>query len=152
MILLTGATGYIGSHTWLALHAARHAGGRPRRLLEQLARVLRRLAALGADVVALRRASTSPTGPRSPRCSRAGRSRRWCTSRAKKAVGESVAKPLLYYANNVGGTVALAEAMQAHGCATIVFSSTATVYGQPRSCRCAKTPSSRRAAPTRRPS
>jgi UDP-glucose 4-epimerase len=52
---------------------------------------------------------------------------------AKKAVGESVADPLLYYANNVGGTIALAQAMQAHGCRRIVFSSTASVYGQPRS-------------------
>jgi len=50
---------------------------------------------------------------------------------ASKAVGESVAEPLKYYANNVGSLIALAEAMQAHGCKTIVFSSSATVYGQP---------------------
>jgi UDP-glucose 4-epimerase len=51
---------------------------------------------------------------------------------AFKAVGESVARPLLYYANNVGGLISLTEAMRAQGCRTIVFSSTATVYGQPR--------------------
>ena len=50
---------------------------------------------------------------------------------ALKAVGESVAEPLRYYAVNVGGLVALCEAMQAHRCRTIVFSSSATVYGQP---------------------
>jgi UDP-glucose 4-epimerase len=50
---------------------------------------------------------------------------------ALKAVGESVAEPLRYYAVNVGGLIALAETMQRHGCRTIVFSSSATVYGQP---------------------
>lgn len=46
-----------------------------------------------------------------------------------KAVGESVAKPLEYYENNVGGTVTLCEAMRDAGCKKIVFSSSATVYG-----------------------
>ena len=46
-----------------------------------------------------------------------------------KAVGESVSKPLEYYENNIGGTLTLCEAMRAHGCKTIVFSSSATVYG-----------------------
>lgn len=48
-----------------------------------------------------------------------------------KAVGESVAKPLEYYDNNVGGSIALFHAMQRHGVEQIVFSSSATVYGQP---------------------
>ena len=48
-----------------------------------------------------------------------------------KAVGESVEKPLLYYENNVGGTFVLLAAMQAHGVRRIVFSSSATVYGDP---------------------
>ena len=48
-----------------------------------------------------------------------------------KAVGESVEKPLLYYDNNVGGTVALLEAMARRGVKRIVFSSSATVYGEP---------------------
>lgn len=46
-----------------------------------------------------------------------------------KAVGESVQKPLEYYENNVGGTVTLLRAMRAAGCARIIFSSSATVYG-----------------------
>lgn len=46
-----------------------------------------------------------------------------------KAVGESVEKPLLYYRNNVGGTINLLEAMQTSGCNNIIFSSSATVYG-----------------------
>ncbi len=46
-----------------------------------------------------------------------------------KAVGESVAKPLEYYENNIGGTFVLLEVMREFGCKTIVFSSSATVYG-----------------------
>ncbi len=48
-----------------------------------------------------------------------------------KAVGESCALPLLYYRNNIAGTVTLCESMAAHGCKNIVFSSSATVYGVP---------------------
>jgi UDP-glucose 4-epimerase len=50
-----------------------------------------------------------------------------------KAVGESVEKPLWYYRNNVSGTETLLSAMQDAGCKTIVFSSSCTVYGAPRS-------------------
>lgn len=46
-----------------------------------------------------------------------------------KAVGESVSKPIEYYDNNIGGTVKLLEVMKKYGCKTIVFSSSATVYG-----------------------
>lgn len=49
-----------------------------------------------------------------------------------KAVGESVGKPLHYYANNVGGTVTLCQVMQAQGVRNLVFSSSCTVYGEPR--------------------
>ena len=48
-----------------------------------------------------------------------------------KAVGESCEKPIEYYNNNLYGTLALIEAMRAHGCKKIVFSSSATVYGTP---------------------
>ena len=48
-----------------------------------------------------------------------------------KAVGESVEKPLKYYDNNVNGTAVLCEVMAEHGCKSIVFSSSATVYGDP---------------------
>jgi len=50
-----------------------------------------------------------------------------------KAVGESVEKPLIYYDNNIAGSITLFEAMQAAGVKTIVFSSSATVYGDPAS-------------------
>lgn len=48
-----------------------------------------------------------------------------------KAVGESVAQPLKYYDNNIHGTAVLCEVMAKHGCKSIVFSSSATVYGDP---------------------
>ncbi len=50
-----------------------------------------------------------------------------------KAVGESTQLPLKYYENNVWGTVNLCKVMQQHGCKHIVFSSSATVYGDPAS-------------------
>ena len=48
-----------------------------------------------------------------------------------KAVGESCEMPIEYYDNNIGGTLALVEVMREHGCKKIVFSSSATVYGDP---------------------
>jgi UDP-glucose 4-epimerase len=50
---------------------------------------------------------------------------------AKSLVGESVAEPAKYWSNNLGGTIALLEAMREIGVRTIVFSSTAAVYGEP---------------------
>jgi UDP-glucose 4-epimerase len=131
MILLTGATGYIGSHTWLALHAAGMRVAGLDDFSNSSPEVLRRLAALGADVSCFAEADV---GDRAALDAVFGR---WKIDAvvhfaAWKAVGDSVARPLDYYRNNVGGLVALAETMQAHGCKTIVFSSTATVYGQPR--------------------
>ena len=48
-----------------------------------------------------------------------------------KAVGESVAKPLKYYHNNLESTISLLEAMTKYDCKKIAFSSSATVYGKP---------------------
>ncbi len=50
---------------------------------------------------------------------------------ALKAVGESTRVPLLYYHNNISGLTTLLQAMEKYGCANLVFSSSATVYGQP---------------------
>lgn len=52
---------------------------------------------------------------------------------ALKAVGESVAKPLEYFENNISGTILLCEAMRDHGVKKIIYSSSATVYGDPAS-------------------
>ncbi len=50
-----------------------------------------------------------------------------------KAVGESVSKPIEYYSNNIGNTLTLVDVMRNHGCKSIIFSSSATVYGDPDS-------------------
>ncbi|MEG2275695.1 MAG: UDP-glucose 4-epimerase GalE [Clostridia bacterium] len=51
-----------------------------------------------------------------------------------KAVGESVAKPVMYYENNLGSTFTLLKVMKKHGCNKLVFSSSATVYGNAEVC------------------
>jgi len=50
-----------------------------------------------------------------------------------KAVSESISNPRKYYANNVNGTLTLCEVMESYGCRSIIFSSSATVYGNPNS-------------------
>ncbi len=129
-ILLTGATGYIASHTWLALQAA---GLRVLGLDDfsnSSPEVLARLERLSGQRPEFQRADV---------CDAAALDRLFATERidavihfaAYKAVGESSAKPLEYYRNNIGGLVTLAQTMQRHGCRRLVFSSSATVYGQP---------------------
>jgi UDP-glucose 4-epimerase len=130
MILLTGATGYIASHTWLALHQAGFQVAGVDDFSNSSPEVLRRLAALGADVSRFTRADVRDTAALDALFA-GGQVEAVVHFAALKAVGESVAEPLRYYAVNVGGLIALAETMQRHGCRTIVFSSSATVYGQP---------------------
>jgi len=66
---------------------------------------------------------------------------------AKSLVGESVADPSLYWSHNLGGTLALLEAMRSTGVATIVFSSTAAVYGEPEAVPVEETAQPRPASP-----
>ena len=131
MIFVTGGAGYIGSHTCVELLNAGHdvtvfdnfCNSQP----EALARVQRitgRKPSLvqgdirdsAALVAALRQSGASAV----------------IHFAGLKAVGESVHKPLAYYDNNVVGTVRLLEAMVECGVKTLVFSSSATVYGNPQ--------------------
>ena len=129
-ILLTGATGYIASHTWLALHAAGYPVLGVDDFSNSSPRVLERLQALTGAPVAFERASV---------CDAAAMDALFARHRiaavvhfaAFKAVGESTEKPLAYYANNLGGLLTVCQAMQRHGVKRFVFSSSATVYGQP---------------------
>ena len=132
MILLTGATGYIASHTWLALEAAGYRVAGLDDFSNSSPEVLHRLAALGADVSHFTQADVRDRTALD-RIFAGGRIEAVVHFAAKKAVGESVAQPLLYYGVNVGGLVALADVMRDHGCKTFVFSSSATVYGDPQS-------------------
>ena len=130
MILLTGATGYIASHTWLALDAAGFEVAGLDDFSNSSPVVLQRLEALGADVSRFAEADVRDAAAVDAAF------RRWPIDAvvhfaALKAVGESVVKPLDYYSVNVGGLIALARAMQSNDCTKIVFSSSATVYGTP---------------------
>jgi UDP-glucose 4-epimerase len=130
-ILLTGGTGYIGSHTALALIAAGHEpvlfdnffnskpsvadrlgeiAGRPIAIIEGDVRDQLRLRSLLSDE----------------------RIDAVIHFAARKAVAESVTNPLAYYDNNVGGIISLLRAMDDAGIRTMVFSSSATVYGEPQ--------------------
>ena len=130
MILVTGGAGFIGSHTCVALAQAGiphlildNFGNSRRSVLERLGRItgVQPLIVEGdvrdADLLARVFAQHPIDGV--------------IHFAALKAVGESVREPLRYYDNNVAGTVALLRAMQAAGVRTLVFSSSATVYGEP---------------------
>jgi UDP-glucose 4-epimerase len=133
-VLLTGASGYIASHTWLSLWEAgyevvgidNHCNSSPQ--------VLERLSALGKrqplfvqgdvrDADALDRAFSLGQAH--------GGIDAVIHFAALKAVGESVEQPQRYFDNNLGGLLAVCHAMHRHACHHIVFSSSATVYGEP---------------------
>ncbi|MBN2692505.1 MAG: UDP-glucose 4-epimerase GalE, partial [Burkholderiaceae bacterium] len=131
-ILVTGGAGYIGSHTCVALIEA---GYTPlvydnlcNSSAESLARVERitgkRPGFIQADI---RDAAQLDTVFAQYKIDAV------IHFAGLKAVGESVEKPLMYYDNNVGGTVTLLEAMQRAKVGNIIFSSSATVYGDPAS-------------------
>ena len=131
-ILLTGAAGYIASHTWLALQAAGFAVVGLDNFSNSSPEVLARLATLSGGTPDFVRADTRDAAALDALFG----SRRIDAVvhfAAHKAVGESTSQPLRYYANNIGGLLTLAQAMDRHGCKALVFSSSATVYGKPES-------------------
>ena len=129
-ILLTGATGYIGSHTWLALLAAGYKVVGVDDFSNSSPEVLKRLETLAATVPVFARADVCDAGAMNAVFAR-HQPDAVIHFAAFKAVGESTAKPLAYYRNNLGGLVNICEVMLAHGCHKFVFSSSATVYGVP---------------------
>lgn len=129
-VLVTGGAGYVGSH---AAKALRRAGHQPV-IFDNLS-AGHRAAALGgplvvgdvSDVAAVRAAL------REHRVTAVMHFAAWLQ------VPDSVRDPAGYYRNNVMGTLALLEAMQAEGCRQLVFSSTCAVYGEPRETPLAET-------------
>ncbi len=129
-ILLTGATGYIASHTWLALLAAGFDVVGIDNFSNSSPVVLARLAALSGRSIDFMEVDV---------CDEAAlegvfKARKIDAAihfAAFKAVGESTQKPLAYYRNNLGGLLTLCAALQRHHCTRLVFSSSATVYGKP---------------------
>jgi UDP-glucose 4-epimerase len=131
-ILLTGGAGFIGSHTYVALVEA----GYTPVILDNFAnshpKVLERLQRITGKPVNCVEGDVADSAL-VERLLREHRIAGVVHFAADKAVGESVAKPLKYFRNNLAGAVALMEAMQAAGCEVLVFSSSATVYGDPAS-------------------
>ncbi|EKN00018.1 MULTISPECIES: UDP-glucose 4-epimerase GalE [unclassified Acidocella] len=131
-ILLTGGAGYIGSHT-AAVLAQR---GHEIVILDNFANAERdvpaRLARLTGQEMTVIEADIRDTAAVSAAL-KAHPVEAVIHFAALKAVGESEADPLLYYDMNIIGTIRLMQAMQATGVARLVFSSSATVYGQPDS-------------------
>ena len=129
-ILLTGATGYIASHTWLALWEAGFEVVGVDDFRNSSPRVLERLAELGGRTPVLERVDVCDAAAMTGVFSR-HRIDATVHFAALKAVGESVAQPLAYFRNNIDGLLTVCEAMRAHGVGRFVFSSSATVYGEP---------------------
>ena len=129
-ILITGGTGYIGSHTVVELMAAGHDVFILDNLCNSKASVLDRI----QRIVGQRPRFEQIDVRDRPALRRIFSSHRFDAVvhfAGLKAVGESVEKPLEYYDNNVSGSVALFDCMGEAGLRTIVFSSSATVYGEP---------------------
>ena len=128
-ILVTGGAGYIGSHTCAALTEA----GEEVVILDNFSNsspdVIRRLKSVsGRDVKVYAADLTHGDGVR--RVFGSENIEAVIHFAGLKAVGESARMPLEYYANNVGGSLNLFRAMRDHGCKRLVFSSSATVYGE----------------------
>lgn len=130
-VLLTGGTGYIGSHTAVVLLNAGHSVVLYDNLSNSQASVAETVQRITGKPVPfvkgdIRNATLLEQVLRDHAIDAA------VHFAGLKAVGESVAKPVAYFDNNVGGTVGLLNAMQAAGVHKLVFSSSATVYGNPR--------------------
>ena len=129
-ILVTGGAGYIGSHTLVELLAAGHSAVVVDNLCNSSRTALQRVEKISGKKVPFyeadlrdREALEKVFSENSFDC---------CIHFAGlKAVGESVVKPWEYYENNIGGTLVLVDVMRRHGCKSIIFSSSATVYGDP---------------------
>jgi UDP-glucose 4-epimerase len=129
-LLVTGGAGYVGSHTSVALLQAGHDVVIVDNLCNSKETAIRRVCELAGRPVGFHRVDV--LDPEAlDRVFERERVDAVLHFAGLKAVGESVAQPLPYYRNNVTGAVHLCEAMARHGIRTIVFSSSATVYGEP---------------------
>ncbi len=131
-ILVTGGAGYIGCHTCVELVARGHDVVIVDNFVNSSRGVLDRLETLTGKRIAVHEVDLRDT--QGLRTVMEGQGFDAVIHfAALKAVGESCAKPLLYFDNNIGGTISLLQAMQDTGVRQLVFSSSATVYGDPAS-------------------
>ncbi|MDO5617189.1 UDP-glucose 4-epimerase GalE [Kocuria sp.] len=129
-ILVTGGSGYIGSHTVLSLLEAGHDVVVLDNLANSSRESLTRVEELaGRPIEGFEQVDLLDV-PELNRVFQTWKPEAVIHFAGLKAVGESAEKPLWYYSNNVGGTLNLLHAMEENDCRTIVFSSSATVYGE----------------------
>jgi len=129
-VLVTGGMGYIGSHTCIALHAA---GITPiifDNLCNASRNVLQQLQRITGETFAFIQGDVNDAAALEQAFAKSGATAVLHFA-ALKAVAESTAIPLTYYHNNVAGSVTLLQTMQKVGVRQIIFSSSATVYGDP---------------------
>jgi UDP-glucose 4-epimerase len=129
-VLLTGGAGYIGSHSCIAFSAAGYSVSLLDNFSNSSPAVLERLEKILGYRPELHQADIRDESAMSGVLTRV-QPDAVVHFAGLKAVGESVAQPLRYYDNNVTGTLCLLRAMQACGQRNLVFSSSATVYGDP---------------------
>lgn len=130
-LLLTGGTGYIGSHTAVVLSQAGHELVLLDNFSNSKQAVLGRLETILGHALPFVQADVRDTAKVS-QALQTHSIQAVVHFAGLKAVGESVAQPLNYFANNVQGTLSLLQAMQAAQVHQLVFSSSATVYGEPQ--------------------
>jgi UDP-glucose 4-epimerase len=127
MILLTGATGYIGSHTWVELMAAGHQVVGLDNFSNSNSLVLKRLETLIGQLPNFYQGNVQDEALLTQIFAK-HEIKSVIHFAALKAVGDSVKFPLDYYHNNLDGLLTLCRAMGEHSCEKFVFSSSATVY------------------------
>ena len=132
-ILVTGGAGYIGSHTCLELLQAGHEVTVLDNLCNANPEGLRRVEELTDKKIRFFKADLLDSAAIDQVFADSPTTEAVIHFAGLKAVGESVARPLLYYQNNLTGTINLCQTMAKHGVKNIVFSSSATVYGDPAS-------------------
>lgn len=129
-ILLTGGAGYIGSHTIIELDKAGYGVAVVDNLYNSSPKALERVGEIIGKDIPFYEADIRDAEVLA-RVFEAERPDAVIHFAGLKAVGESVSKPLEYYHNNMTGTFILLDVMRSHGCKNIIFSSSATVYGDP---------------------
>ncbi len=132
-VIVTGGAGYIGSHTCLELLETGHQVTVIDNLCNSNRESLRRVGELTGKQVEFHEVDLLDKSAVEGAFDAAVGAEAVIHFAGLKAVGESVAQPLRYYHNNLTGTVNLCEVMQARGIKNLVFSSSATVYGDPAS-------------------
>ena len=129
-ILLTGGAGYIGSHTIIELDKAGHSVVVVDNLVNSNPESLRRVAKIIGKEIPFYEVDVRNKEALS-KVFDENKFDAVIHFAGLKAVGESVSKPLEYYHNNMTGTFILLDVMRQYGCKNIIFSSSATVYGNP---------------------